>query len=54
MYNGKSRHIHHKHNIFKHLPSNGIISINYIKSNENITGLLIKSLLRKLVDNFSR
>jgi hypothetical protein len=34
MYNDKSRHIHHKHNIIECLLSNKIISIDYIKSKE--------------------
>ena len=54
MYNDKSRQIHHRYNVLKHLLSNGIIFIDYVKSNENITDPLIKSLLRELVDNFSR
>jgi hypothetical protein len=31
MYNGKSRHIIHTHNIVKHLLLNEIISIDYVK-----------------------
>jgi hypothetical protein len=32
MYNGKSRNLHHRHNIIKHLLLNGIIFIDYAKS----------------------
>ena len=32
MYNGKSRHIRRRHNTVRQLLSNGIISIDYIKS----------------------
>ena len=32
MYNGKSRHIHRRHNTMRQLLSNGIISIDFIKS----------------------
>ena len=36
MYNGKSTHIRHRHNTVKQLLSNGIISIDYIKSKDNL------------------
>jgi hypothetical protein len=48
MYNRKSRHIHRRNNIVKHLFSNGIISILYLKSKENIMYLLTNDLLREL------
>jgi len=51
MYNDKSRHIHHRHNIIKHLFLNGIIFFDYIKSKKNIMDQLTKSLLRELVYN---
>ena len=35
MYNGKSRHIRHRHNTVRQLLSNGIISIDYIKSKDS-------------------
>jgi hypothetical protein len=54
MYNSKSKHIHRRHNIIKHLFSNGIIYIGYIKSKENITNPLTKGLLRELVYDSSR
>jgi hypothetical protein len=54
MYNRKSRHIDRRHNFIKHLLSNVIIFISYIKSKENISNLLTKSLSRELVNNSSR
>ena len=44
MYNGKSRHICRKHNTVRQLLSNGIISIDYIKSKDNIADPLTKGL----------
>ena len=32
IYNGKSRHIHRRHNILRQLLSNGIMTIEYIRS----------------------
>jgi len=54
MYNGKFRHIHRRHNIFKHLLSNEIIFIDYVKSKENIADSLTRCLSRELVYNSSR
>ena len=47
MHNGKSTHGHHVYNIVKHLLSNWIIFIDYVKSKENIMDLLTKALLRE-------
>ena len=56
MYNGKSRHIHirRRHNTIRKLLSNGIISIDYIKSNDNLADLLTKVLTREQVNCTSR
>lgn len=54
MYNGKSRHIRRRHNTIKHLLSTGVISIDYVKSKENIADPLTKSLTRELVYSSSR
>ena len=54
MYNGKSRHICHKHNTVRQLLSNEIISIDYIKSKNNLADLLIKGLTREQVNCISR
>ena len=49
MYNGKSRHIRRRHNTVKQLLSNGIISIEYIRSRDNIADPLTKGLTREQV-----
>jgi asparagine synthetase A len=54
MYNDKSRHICHKYNIVKHLLSNKITFINYVKLKENIADLLTKGLSRELAYNSLR
>ena len=54
IYNGKSRHIRRRHNTIKQLLSNGVISIQYIKSKENLVDPLIKGLPREQVKNTSR
>ena len=50
MYNGKSRHIRRRHNTVRKLLSNGIISIDYIKSKDNLADLLTKGLTREQVN----
>ena len=50
MYNGKSRHIRRRHNTVRQLLSNGIISIDYIKSKDNLTDPLTKGLTREQVN----
>ena len=54
MYNGKSRHIRRRHNTIKQLLSNGVISIEYVKSKDNIADPLTKSLNREQVEKSSR
>ncbi|KAL0320072.1 UNVERIFIED_CONTAM: Retrovirus-related Pol polyprotein from transposon TNT 1-94 [Sesamum radiatum] len=54
MYNGKSRHISRRHNTIRQLISSGIISIDYIKSKENLADPLIKGLSRDQVYCLSR
>ena len=54
MYNGKSRHIRRRHNTVRQLLSNGIISIEYVKSKDNIADPLTKGLVKELVGNSSR
>ena len=49
VYNGKSRHIRRIHNSIRQLLTNGIISINYVKSKENLADPLIKGVTRKQV-----
>ncbi|KAK4372554.1 hypothetical protein RND71_007938 [Anisodus tanguticus] len=44
MYNGKSRHIRRRHKTVRQLITTGIISIDYIKSKDNIVDPLTKGL----------
>ena len=54
VYNGKSRHIWRRHNTIRQLLSNGIISIQYVKSKENIADPLTKGLPREQIKLTSR
>ncbi|XP_075491105.1 uncharacterized protein LOC142529455 [Primulina tabacum] len=54
MYNGKSRHICHRHNTIRQLLSTGVISVDYVKSKDNIADPLTKGLNRELVAKMSR
>ena len=54
MYYGKSRHIHRRHNTVRQLLSNSIISIDYIKSKDNIMDPLTKGLSAKYVNYSAR
>ena len=54
MYNGKSRHIRHRHNTVRQFLSSGIISIDYVKSKDNIANPLTKGLAREQVYKLSR
>ena len=49
VYNGKSRHIRRRHNTLKKMLSNGIISIDYVKSKENIVDPLTKGVPREQI-----
>ena len=49
-----SRHISRRHNTIRQLLSIGIISIDYVKSKDNITDPLTKELNRELVEKTSR
>ncbi|RVW42300.1 Retrovirus-related Pol polyprotein from transposon TNT 1-94 [Vitis vinifera] len=53
-YNGKSRHILRRHNTIRQLLSNGIISIDYIRSKDNIADPLTKGLTREQVESSSK
>ena len=50
MYNDKSRHNRCIHNTIKQLLSTGIISLDYVKSKNNIADPLTKGLNIKLVE----
>ena len=54
MYNGKSRHIRRRHNTIKKQLSTGVISIDYVKSKDNIADMLTKGLNRELVEKSSK
>ena len=54
IYNGKSRHIRRRHNTVRQLLSNGILTIEYIRSKENIEYPLTKGLTREQVSKSSR
>ena len=54
MYNGKSRHIRRRHNTVRQLLLSGIISIDYVKSKDNIADPLTKGLAREQVYKLSR
>ena len=54
MYNGKSRHIRHKHNTIKQLLSTRVISLDYVQSKDKVADMLIKGLNREVVDKSSR
>ena len=54
MYNSKSRHIRRRHNTIGQLLSAGVITLDSVKSKDNIAGPLTKGLNRKLVEKSSR
>ena len=54
MYNGKSRHIRQRHNSVSQLLSSGIITIDYVKSKDNVSDPLTKGLTREGVEKSSR
>ena len=54
MYNSKSRHICRRHNTIKQLLSTGLISMDYVKSKDNIIDPLTKRLNRELVEKSLR
>ena len=47
MYNGKSRHIRRRHNSIRQLLSSGIITIDYVKSKDNVSDPLTKGINRE-------
>ncbi|PHU25370.1 hypothetical protein BC332_03702 [Capsicum chinense] len=54
MYNGKSRHIRRRHNVVTELLSNGVITIDYIKSKDNVSDPLTKDLSKERVGRTSK
>ena len=53
-YNGKSRYIRLRHNTIKQQLSTGVISIDYVKSKDNIADPPTKGLNRELVGKSSK
>ena len=54
IYNDKSRHIPHRHNTIRQLLSIGVISLDYVRSMDNIADPLTKGLNRELIEKSSR
>ena len=54
MYNGKSRHIRYKQNTIRQLLSTRVISLDYVKSKDNITDPHTKGLNIELVEKLLR
>ena len=54
IYNDKSRHIRRRHDTVRQLLSSGIITIDYVKSKDNIEDPLTKGLTREMVAKTSR
>ncbi|GKD27201.1 hypothetical protein Tco_1233415, partial [Tanacetum coccineum] len=48
-YNGKSRHLGVKHSMMRELITNGVISIEFVRSQHNLTDHLTKGLAMDLV-----
>ena len=53
-FNGKNRHIRLRHDVIKQLLKDGIISIDYVKSEINLADPLTKPLGRKMISETSR
>ena len=53
-YNGKSRLIRRRHNTLRELLSSGIITVDYVKSKDNVSNLLTKGLSREGVERTSK
>ncbi|GKD44893.1 hypothetical protein Tco_1269538 [Tanacetum coccineum] len=49
IYNGKSRHLGVRHTMVHELITNGVISVDFVRSQQNLTGHLTKGLAQDLV-----
>ncbi|GJZ79819.1 hypothetical protein Tco_0644656 [Tanacetum coccineum] len=49
MYNGKSRHLGVRHSMIRELIMNGVVSIKFVRSQQNLADHLTKGLARDLV-----
>ena len=54
VYNGKKRHIRIIHGEVKQLLKNGVISLEYVRSERNLADPITKGLTRKMVFESSR
>ncbi|GKC73071.1 hypothetical protein Tco_1118954, partial [Tanacetum coccineum] len=54
MYNGKSRYLSDMHSMIRKLITNGVISIEFVRSQQNLAGHLTKGLARDLVINSAK
>ena len=54
IYNGKSKHIRRRHNTIRQLLSTRAISLDYVRSKDNIVDPLTKRLNKELVEKSSR
>ncbi|KAJ0795412.1 putative RNA-directed DNA polymerase [Helianthus annuus] len=54
MYKGRSRHMRHRHNTVRQLLSMGVITIDYVRSKDNIADPFTKGLSRELVETLLR
>jgi hypothetical protein len=53
-FNGKNRHVRLRHNVVKQLLKDGVISIDYVRSEVNLADPLTKPLGRKMINETSR
>ncbi|GKC43028.1 zinc finger, CCHC-type containing protein [Tanacetum coccineum] len=53
MYNGKSRHLVVRHSMIRELITNGVVSIEFVRSQQNLANHLTKGLARDLVIKFA-
>ena len=54
IYNGKSWHIWLRHNIVRQLIDNGVMSLDFVRSERNLADPLTKPLVRRLASATSR
>ena len=54
MYNGKSRYTRRRYNTIRQLLSTEVISLDYVRSEDNIIDSLTNGLNRELVEKLSR
>ena len=54
VYNGKKRHIYIRHEAVRHLILNGVLTLEFIRSEKNLADPLTKGLNRKVVLESSR